>query len=227
MLLLCPLYKVDFTLLSGVLTLCGRRVLPCECFGDRINRVQDLQGVPGSQDCYYGRPYFWGHWREYTSACHIHNNWIWVGFVFNPIALALGYHYEHGGCLLCPHPWYPYNTQCDYDDQSLLCYFTDNMSLFRVLHLPLSWCGCQWDCLSTTRVRWWKLVLGVCLTLQKMELSMLRRGDMDDPEIHLSDDLDIQMVDRWIVTKAIDSTITILEELASSNTILRWPWSLL
>ena len=30
------------------------------------------------------------------------------------------------------------------------------------------------------------------------------------------------MVDRWIVTKEIDSTITTLEELASSNTVLRW-----
>ena len=29
----------------------------------------------------------------------------------------------------------------------------------------------------------------------------------DDSEIQLSDDSDIQMVDRWIVTKVIDSTI--------------------
>ena len=42
----------------------------------------------------------------------------------------------------------------------------------------------------------------------------------DDSAIHLSSDSDIQMVDRWIVTKAIDSTIATPEELASSN-ILR------
>ena len=28
-------------------------------------------------------------------------------------------------------------------------YFTDNVAA-RVSHLPSSWCGCQWDCLSTT-----------------------------------------------------------------------------
>ena len=45
-----------------------------ECSGDRIDRVQDLQGVPESQDWYRGRPNVRGHWREQTSACHIHNN---------------------------------------------------------------------------------------------------------------------------------------------------------
>ena len=45
---------------------------------------------------------------------------------------------------------------------ALLRCFTDNIGLSRVLRLPLSWCGCQWDCLSTTRIPWWKLVLGAC-----------------------------------------------------------------
>ena len=31
-------------------------------------------------------------------------------------------------------------------------YLTDNMSLFRVSHLHSFWCGCRWDCLSTTRI---------------------------------------------------------------------------
>jgi hypothetical protein len=30
-------------------------------------------------------------------------------------------------------------------------HFTDNVDLARVSYLPSSWCGCQWDCLSTTR----------------------------------------------------------------------------
>ena len=33
-------------------------------------------------------------------------------------------------------------------------HFTDNVDLARVSHLPSSWCGCQWDCLSTTRHLW-------------------------------------------------------------------------
>ena len=87
-----------------------------ECSGDRINRVQSLQGVPWSQDCYCGWPSFRGHWRKHTSACHIHNNWICYGFVFNPIGSACGYHCNHAcfqGCLFLHH-WYPWNAQCDY-----------------------------------------------------------------------------------------------------------------
>ena len=65
----------------------------------------------------------------------------------------------------------------------------------------------------------------------------------DDPEIQLSDDSDIQMVDKWIVTKAKDSTITALEELANDQQQYRfwggiyykyternsrsWPWKCL
>ena len=95
-----------------------------ECPGDRINRVQDLQGVTGSQDCYCGRPNFRGHSQEHTSARRIYNNWIWYGFVFNAIDPACGHHCEYGCCLWCllPYEWYPWNAQCDYDDQSLLCY---------------------------------------------------------------------------------------------------------
>jgi hypothetical protein len=33
-------------------------------------------------------------------------------------------------------------------------HFTDNVDLARVSYLPSSWCGCQWDCLSTTRHLW-------------------------------------------------------------------------
>ena len=33
-------------------------------------------------------------------------------------------------------------------------HFTDDVDLARVSHLPSSWCGCQWDCLSTTRHLW-------------------------------------------------------------------------
>ena len=36
---------------------------------------------------------------------------------------------------------------------AILC-FTDNMDLARVYHLPSSWCGCQWDCLSMTNHLW-------------------------------------------------------------------------
>ena len=67
-----------------------------ECSGDRVDRVQDPQGVLGSQDCYLGRPNIGGHSREHTSARHIHTNWIWHGFVFNPIGSPCGFRCNHG-----------------------------------------------------------------------------------------------------------------------------------
>ena len=45
-----------------------------ECSGDRFNRVQDLQGVPGSQDQYLRWPNFNGHSEGHTSTCYIHTN---------------------------------------------------------------------------------------------------------------------------------------------------------
>ena len=86
-----------------------------ECSCDRFNPVQNLQGIPGSQDPYSGRPNFRGHWRDQTSACHVHTNWIWRGFVFDIIGSACGHHCNHECCLCClfDHRWYPWNTQCN------------------------------------------------------------------------------------------------------------------
>ena len=59
------------------------RVYGCECSCDGFNRVQDLQGLPTSQG-QHGRANFGRHWREQTLLCHIYNNRIWDGSVFDP-----------------------------------------------------------------------------------------------------------------------------------------------
>ena len=126
----------------------SRPVNDRECSGDRINCVQDRRSAPGSQDWYRGRPDFRGHRQEHTLLRHIHTNWIRYDFVFNPIGPACDYKCDHVElcCQWClfPYRWYPWNVQCDYKiSHCYVFFFTDNMSLSRVLHLRLSWCACQ------------------------------------------------------------------------------------
>ena len=65
----------------------SRRVHDRERVGDRLDCVQDLQGIPESQG-YLKRANFGCDWRDHTSGYHIHTHRIRDGIVLYPIGSA-------------------------------------------------------------------------------------------------------------------------------------------
>ena len=78
-----------------------------KCSGDRINCVQNLQGVPGNQD-YCGRPNFGHDRREKTSAYRIRTNWIWHAIILYPNSSTTSLFGKDRRChwCLCAHRWF-------------------------------------------------------------------------------------------------------------------------
>ena len=70
-----PLKQISITTCMAGLDECWKYcyIHDCECSRDGLNRVQDLQGVPGSQ-AHLGLPNFGRQWREQNSDSYIYNN---------------------------------------------------------------------------------------------------------------------------------------------------------
>ena len=66
----------------------SRPILDRECYGDRLNSVQDHEGVLGRQAHLVWTKFRSHWWWKQTSVYHLHTDWIWHDIVCHPIGPA-------------------------------------------------------------------------------------------------------------------------------------------
>ena len=81
------------TMVSHATSVQSRHIYDCQYPGDRLDRIQDFQGVPGSQGSNlrgrnFGLDYRLHCGRKQISVYHIHTNRIWRGFVLHSTGSA-------------------------------------------------------------------------------------------------------------------------------------------